>query len=146
MPFPPFGIKLSTHFLLSPIEEEDEVQDHTAGSPLLTDAADVNGVESAVRHSTSIDLSSSLSSQSASHASVPNSSSPDVSVPSTPSRSVEGGIEEQSYPSPGNNVDASSTSTDFVFTIVPPSTSDLDSVMDPDSLPSPGPKLLRCSC
>ena len=25
MPLPPFGIKLSTHFLLSPIEEEDEV-------------------------------------------------------------------------------------------------------------------------
>ena len=139
VPLPPFGIRLSTHFLLSPIEEEDEVQHHITASPLLTDAADsdVEGVESAVRHPTSIHLSSSLSSQSATHASVRNFSSLDVSVPSTPSRSVEGDIEEQSYPSSGDKVDASSTSTDFVFTIVPPSTSDLDSIMNYDTLPSP---------
>ncbi|KAM5537980.1 hypothetical protein V8D89_008456 [Ganoderma adspersum] len=136
IPLPPFGIKLSTHFPLSPIEEEEEVQDHSAASPLSPDAADVSGAESVVRRSSSSHLSSSLSSQSASHTSNRNLSL-DVSVPSTPSRSTEGDIEEQSYPSLGNNVDASSTSTDFVFTIVPPSTSDLDSVMDLDSPPSP---------
>ncbi|PIL33658.1 hypothetical protein GSI_04281 [Ganoderma sinense ZZ0214-1] len=133
-PLPPFEIALSTRFPLTPIAEEEEVQDQTTASPLSPDGAQANGMELLVSPSSSSYVSSPLSSQSPSHTDILPSVSDVLLTPS------HRGVGEQCYPSFGDDTDASSIWVDFVLTVVPPSTSDLDTTMDLDSpTSSPGP-------
>ncbi|KAI1786344.1 hypothetical protein LXA43DRAFT_1034311 [Ganoderma leucocontextum] len=140
---PPFGYTLSTSFPLTPIEEEDDAIDHDAASKSSPHAAEASDAELVLQCSPSNRALSSLSSQS-SHTVIPNPLSPALFLSSTSSPSVqstpflpdhasqcaEEAVSEHFFSPLVNDVDTSSISSDFVFTIVPPSASDLDSVTD----------------